>query len=89
MANWSPVTILTFTPICMRAGDGCFGLLARWIGQGQHANKLPFVFLIGAGHSQGTKAASGKLIDGLLDGRLYLARLVAICRMTCGAPLAT
>ena len=54
------------------ARDGCFGLLARRIEQGQHASKLPLVFLIGPGHAQGTEAASRKFIDGFLDGGLYL-----------------
>ena len=73
MANWSPVTILTFTPICCGARDGCFGLLARRIEQRQHADKLPLIFLIRPGHAQGTEAAPRKFVDGFLDGGLYFA----------------
>ena len=54
------------------ARDGCLGLLARRIEQGQHANKLPLAFLIGPGHAQGTEAACRKFVDRLLDGGLYL-----------------
>ena len=39
------------------------------------ANKLPLIFLIGPGHTQGTEAASRKLIDGFLDGGLYFASI--------------
>ena len=56
------------------AGDGCFGLLARRIEQRQHAGKLPLAFLIRAGHAQRAEAASGKFIDGFLDGGLHLVR---------------
>ena len=53
------------------ARDGRLGLLARRIEQGQHANKLPLVFLIRPGHAQGTEAACGKFIDGFLNGGFY------------------
>jgi hypothetical protein len=79
---------LTLTPICGRSRWWLWHL-ARRIEQGQHAHKLPFVFLIGAGHAQRTKAACREFVDGLLDGGFTSPALVDIARITCGAPLAT
>ena len=41
MASASPVTILTFTPICTRGGDGRLGVSPRRVEQRQHAEELP------------------------------------------------
>ena len=54
------------------AGDGCFGLFARRIEQGQHAHKLPLAFLIRPGDAQRTEAASGKFLHRLFHGGLHL-----------------
>ena len=55
------------------ARDGRFGLLAGWVEQRQHADELPLALLICPGYAKGPVAASRKLIDSLLDGRLDLA----------------
>ena len=71
------------------ACDGRFGLLTRWIEHRQYANELPLVVLVCAGHAQRAESACGEFVYGFLDRGFYLPTLVAICRMTCGAPLAT
>jgi len=72
MANWSPVTILTFTPICTALAMVALACSARRIGHGQHANELPLVVLIGAGHAQRAEAACGKIVDRFVDLGLHV-----------------
>jgi hypothetical protein len=89
MAIWSPVTILTFTPICTALAMVALACSRGGSDIGNTPANCHLSFLIGPGHAQRAEAASGKIIDGLLDGGFTSPALVDICRMTCGAPLAT
>jgi len=89
MANWSPVTILTFTPICFCARDSCFGLLAGRIEHWQHTNKLPLILLIRSSHAQGRKPRPANSLTAFSMAGFTSPALVDISRITCGAPLAT
>ena len=46
MANWSPVTILIFTPICTALAMVAFACSRGGSNIGKHANELPLVVLI-------------------------------------------
>ena len=74
MASASPVTILTFTPICSAVAIGGLGIVPGRVEQGQHAQKLPFAVSLGSRHAQGAKAARGEFVDRLVDGGLHLLR---------------
>ena len=56
-----------------RGRDGGLGIFPRRIEQGQHTEKLPLPFSLGARHAQRTKAARSEFVDRLVDGGLNLS----------------
>ena len=80
MARASPVTILTFTPICARGRNGGLGIFPWRIEQRQHAKKLPLAVSLGPRHAQRTKAARGEFVDRLLHGGFHLPGIGRQCQ---------
>ena len=74
MANLSPVTILTFTPICRAVAMVALESSRGGSKSGQHAQELPLPLRVRPRHAQGTEAARGEFVDGFLDARALPAR---------------
>ena len=90
MASASPVTILTFTPICRGGGDGRLGVVAWRVEQGQHAEELPRAVPLGPGHAQRAEAARRELARPPVSTAAFTCPALAdSSRITCGAPLVT
>ena len=72
MANASPVTILTVTPIVSAVAMVALASDPRRIEDKKDADELPDVVVIGSGDPQGTKSARREFVDRLFHGRLNL-----------------
>ena len=90
MASASPVTILTFTPICQRGRDGCLGIFPRRIEQGQHAQETA----IGrrprpAPRPSERKPRAANSLTAFSTAGFTCPALADNAKITCGAPFVT